>query len=309
MRAFVTGIQGFCGAFLAKKLLERGYEVIGIAQDIRPKTTLNLLRIQKDITLINGDVRNEGLLRRVIAEYKVDRVFHLAAQAIVSVALKDPLTTFDVNCMGTISLLNACRGMDFIESILVTSTDKVYGEGLNKNENDRLDARGVYETSKTCMDYAALSFAHIYGLPIVVPRSCNIYGENDFSSRIVPNTIRALKDDKQPIIFANDKSIREYIYIDDLVEAYTLLSDRIKDSRGSAWNIGTGDVRGQEEIVKKIIEVSGKDIEPKYIEKPKSLMEIEMQTVNSEKIRKTLGWKNKYSLDVGLKRTWNNWKI
>jgi len=309
MRAFVTGVQGFCGAFLAKKLLEKNYEVIGLAQDMRPRTTLNTLGIQKDITFINGDIRNEGFLRRIIAEYKVEKVFHLAAQAIVSVALKDPLTTFDVNCMGTISILNACRGMDFIDSILVASTDKVYGEGLNRREDDRLNARGIYEASKACTDYAALSFSHIYELPIVISRSCNIYGENDFSSRIIPNTIKALKNDKQPIIFANDKSIREYVYIDDLVDAYILLSDRIKESQRTAWNIGTGDVRGQEEIVKKIIDISEKNIEPQYIEKPKSLMEIERQTVNSEKIRNAFNWKHKYTIDIGLKKTWDNWRI
>jgi CDP-glucose 4,6-dehydratase len=137
----VTGVDGFVGAHLVKRLLENGYEVVGLCHDVKHKSTLRILGLDSQITRVYGDIRDSKLIKRIIAQYRVERVFHLAAQAIVSVALKDSVSTYDVNCLGTVSLLDACRDQQ-VESILITSTDKVYGEGLNKKEDDKLGAQG-----------------------------------------------------------------------------------------------------------------------------------------------------------------------
>lgn len=305
-RVFVTGVDGFVGAHLAKKLMEK-YDVIGLMYDSKPVTTLSLLGLQDKTTLVRGDVCNKELMKRVLSQFYVKKVFHLAAQAIVGVALKDPYTTFKVNCLGTASLLEACKEVGSVEGVLVTSTDKIYGEGLNKKETDLLNASGIYETSKICMDYITRSFYHTYKIPVVIPRACNIYGEHDLNKRIVPNTIRALKNKEAPIIFRGERSLREYIYVEDVADAYNLLMENIGKSKGEAFNIGTSNVIGQEELVKKIIEISGVDIKPKYIEKPKNLFEIHQQTINSEKMRKMFNWSPKHTLEEGLKKTWDNW--
>lgn len=305
-RVFITGVTGFTGAHLAKRLVEKGVEVVGLARDPKPVTTLSLLGVKDKITLIYGDVCNESLLRRILADYEIDSVFHFAAITIVKRAPKMPVETFKVNCIGTATLLNACRQVEGIERILVPSTDKVYWEGMNKKESDALEAKGIYESSKIAQEAVARAFAFTYDMPIVITRACNIFGEYDLNPRIVPNTIRALKSGKSPIIFRNYPGIREYIYIDDVLDAYLFLMERIEKVKGEVFNIGTGETKGQEEIVLKLIEISGLDIKPRYVEPP-NLKEIRAQSMDSSKIRE-LGWKPKYSVEEGLRLTWERWK-
>ncbi|MBI2857774.1 MAG: GDP-mannose 4,6-dehydratase [Chloroflexi bacterium] len=305
--ALITGASGFVGAHLARRLLEHGHKVVCLFYDYRPVTTLTLLGLSERVTMVQGDICNTDLMRQILAKYYVQDVYHLAAQAIVGVALRDPCSTYRISCMGATSILEACRDVG-VRGILCTSTDKVYGEGLNKAESDSFEARGIYETSKVCMDFISRSFFHTYKLPVAVSRSCNVYGECDLNRRIVPNTIRALKEDRAPVIFKNDESLREYVYVHDVCEAYMTLMANIDQSKGEAYNVGTAEVIGQEDLVKKMIRISGKPIAPVYVDKPPSSFEIYRQSVNSDKIRRQFGWKPDFSLDQGLLETWNRWK-
>ena len=305
--AFITGVTGFVGGHLAGVLLERGGKVVGLHNDYRPANTLSLLGLTEKVTLVRGDVCDDELMRRVLAKYHVQDVYHLATQAIVSVALKDPLTTYRVSCMGTASILKACHEVG-VSAALCTGSDKVYGEGLDKKETSPLDVKGIYESSKVCMDYIARSFFYIYGLPVVVSRACNVYGEHDVNKRIIPNTIRSLRDGVPPIIFKNEPSLREYIYVRDVCEAYITLVENIATSKGDVFNIGTHEVIGQEELVKLIIRISGVNAWPDYVDKPPSLLEIHQQSIDSNKFRSAFGWKNRFDLKKGLERTWRQWK-
>ncbi len=305
-KAFVTGATGFVGGHLIKELLKEGLDVVGLGHDYKPQTTLSLLGLDKEITLIYGDLRNRSLMKRILASYGIDTIFHLGAQAIVSVAQKDPTSTYEINCVGTANLLEACKEVRGVNSILIASTDKVYGEGLSRKETDPLNGIGIYETSKIIMELTARGFQKIYNLPLVISRACNIYGEYDSNRRIVPNTIRDLKKGEQPLIFVGEKSLREYVYVDDVCDAYVLLAKEIERSSGDVFNVGSGYSIGQEEMVKKIIDISRTNIEPKYVEKP-GIKEIFRQTINSGKIKESFGWNPRYSLNDGLKKTWGNW--
>jgi len=305
-KVFITGVDGFIGAHLARKLLDKGCEVVGLMHDYKPVTTLTLLGLANRVTLIQGDICDGQLIRRILTEYYIQDVYHLAAQAIVAVALKDPVTTYKVNCLGTVTVLDACKDVD-VRGVLVASTDKVYGEGLDKAETDKLEAKGIYETSKICLDYIARTFYHLYPIPVVISRACNIYGEYDLNKRIIPNTVLALKNNQAPLIFKNDKSLREYIYVEDVCGAYIMLMENINKTKGEAFNVGTGDVVEQEELVKKIIQLSGKNIEPLYVDKPKGLFEIYRQSINCQKIRKQFNWRPHFTLSEGIKRTWERW--
>ncbi len=305
--ALVTGVTGFVGAHLAAALLDKKFKVVGIHSDDRPVTTLSLLGLKDGVTLVRGDACDEELVRKVLAKYGVQDVYHLATQAIVSVALKDPITTFRASCMGTASVLKAALDVG-VRAVLCTSSDKVYGEGLDRNENSPLEAKGIYEASKACMDYIARSFFHAYDLPIVVSRACNIYGEHDLNRRVIPNTIRSLKAGERPVIFRNEPSLREYIYVRDVCDAYMLLVENIEQSKGEVFNVGTGKVIGQEELVKLLVRVCGLSIKPVYVHKPASLFEIYQQSVSSDKIRRALGWTHQFNLNDGLTRTWSEWK-
>jgi CDP-glucose 4,6-dehydratase len=313
--AFITGIDGFVGAHLAKKLLEKNYEVIGLSHMVhKPTSTLTKLGLSNKVTKIIGDVQDIELMKYILAKYNVKYVYHLAAQAIVAVALKDPLNTYKINCIGTATILDACRDVNStthntqIKAIMIVTTDKVYGEGMNRKETDELNADGIYETSKICEDFITKAFTHIYNLPTVVTRACNIYGEYDFNRRIIPNTLLRLKEGTSPVIFNNEDSIREYVYVDDVVDAYIMLAENIATTRGQAYNIGSGHYMTQEKLVNTLIEVSGTGIKPTYVEKAKDLIEIFQQTINCDKI-KSLGWSPKYNIEEGLRRTWQQWQV
>lgn len=303
MNVLVTGVGGFVGSHLAKALLKKGYNVVGLTRDHNTRRTLHKLSIDNDVILVYGDIIDKDLLKRILTQYKIEMVFHLAGVTIVSSALKTPAEAFKVNCYGTACLLEACRDVGSVKAMLATSTDKVYGEGLDRIEDSSLDAEGIYENSKVAMERVVKSFICSYKMPIVTTRACNIYGEFDINRRIVPNTVRDLLANKKPLIFKNDDSLREYVYVEDVCDALILLNENIEKTKGNVFNIGTGDVLGQDELVKKIIAVSGKNVEPEYVDKP-FLVEIHKQSLNNNKLRK-MGWKPRYSLEQGLEKTWN----
>ncbi|GAH73600.1 unnamed protein product, partial [marine sediment metagenome] len=202
--------------------------------------------------IVKGDVRDFLLLRRIIARYGVNRVCHLAAIAKVKTAYRDPLSVYDVNVMGTTAILEACRQLE-VERVLVMNTDKVYGEKLGATVEDPYQPSEPYATSKICQGFIAWSYMDTYNMDVVIPHSCNAFGYDPYSNRIFPNTIKACIRGEQPLIFENDSSIREYVYIDDLVGALKklLLDPKIKPG---SYNIATGWVHNQREIVLKVLE-------------------------------------------------------
>jgi len=309
---YITGIDGFVGSHLSKHIirlegLNEDKNVIGLIHDIKPKSMLKILDIEDKVTLIRGDIRNQKLHERILTDYDIDTVFHLAAQSIVGRALKAPISTYDINVNGTLALLEACRVVNTYSQILVMSTDKVYGEAEGAEECDRLKPTSPYETSKICVDSIALSYAHTYNMPITVARPCNIYGF-DLNRRIIPNVIQSILDGRSPIIFDEndtDKSKREYIFIRDLIDALLTINPY---GCGEAWNIGTGTVLNQEDLVLKILDLMGNPVKPEYVSRDKNLKEINRQYLSQHfgtKIGRKFGWHSKYTLEEGLRQTIN----
>ena len=320
MKALVTGATGFVGSNLCRKLGESENFVVALIRDIPTYDKWLLESLSKCTTVAIGDVRNIRLLKRVITRYDIDTVFHLAAQSIVRRAIKDPINTYESNVIGTVNILEACRDTD-VKAILVTSTDKVYGEmpKLKSSraetihpykEDSRLFASGIYESSKACADIISRSYAQIYRLPIVVTRACNIYGLGDRNPRIIPNTIRTCLSGGGPIIYKGIKYKREYIYVDDVLDAYLKLVEEIGKTEGKAYNVGSRQIASQEKIVLMILE-HFPVLEPLY-QAPKAYMkkEITNQLLDSSKMWNEIRWKAEISLDEGIDRTvewWKNW--
>jgi len=294
----ITGVTGFVGANMAKRLEEK-YNVVGIVRDMIPNNPLELLGV-KNVTLVRGDIECQRIIERVISDYDIDMVFHLAAQSIVKRAHKDPVSTIMTNIVGTVNVLEACRRHGV--KVLITSTDKVYGENINAKESDPYKPKEIYGASKACADMIAQTYSKVYNMDVIVTRACNIYGPGDINPRIIPNTIRACLKHESPVIYTNIKGVREYIYIDDVIDAYLFLAERV--DRG-VFNVGTGIMRGQKEVVEEILS-HFKDIKPKYEPGPK-IEEIQEQSLDSSKIR-LLGWKPKVSFEDGIKRTVEWWK-
>jgi CDP-glucose 4,6-dehydratase len=306
--AFVTGATGFVGAHVARFLVERGSRVVCLQRDVVRANALELLNINSRVTIINGALEDFLLMQRILNEYEIEAVFHLAAQAIVGAANRSPLSTFEANIRGTYNLLEACRLTPTVKRIVVASSDKAYGthEKLPYEEDYPLLGLFPYDASKACTDIIARSFAHTYDLPVTVTRFANIYGPADLNlSRIIPGTIISVLKDERPIIRSDGTPKRDFIYVDDVARSYLLLAERIEETKGEAFNFGSGDAVQMLELVNSIIRLAGKEgkLEPNILLKTKIENEIDVQYLSAEKAKSKLNWQAEVSLDEGLKLT------
>jgi CDP-glucose 4,6-dehydratase len=306
--AFVTGATGFVGAHIARSLIDNGARVVCLQRDAVKANSLDLFNIQSRVSVVNGQLEDFPLMERIINEYEIDSVFHLAAQALVGAANRSPLSTFESNIRGTYSLLEACRVGKLVKRVVVASSDKAYGthEKLPYNEDFSLNGLFPYDASKVCTDVLARSFAHTYDTPVVVTRFANIYGPGDMNlSRIIPGTIVSVLRNEPPIIRSDGTPKRDFMYADDVARAYLLLAENIEVTKGQAFNFGSGQPVQMLDLVQRIIHLSGKDgeIEPNVLLKSKIFGEIDEQYLGCEKVTKLLNYVPKVSLDEGLKRS------
>jgi CDP-glucose 4,6-dehydratase len=291
----ITGIQGFVGSNLALQELAVGNHVIGIVRDYNHKTRPDIL---DRCSIVRGDVTDLSLVDHAVGYYEVDTVYHLAANAIVKVGMADPVLNYKINVMGTVNVLDSVRRINPDAKVVVASSDKAYGdhEVMPYTEDMKLNPGCPYSTSKSCTDLISQSFAKSYGLNINTVRCSNIYGAGDMNtSRLIPNSIlRCLRGEK-PMIYSGVADYRrEFIYVDDVCEAYRLVSELGKP--GEIYNIGINSFHTIEETVTKIAEVmgtSGVDIVDK------SFPEIPFQWMDGSKLA-ALGWKPKVSFEEGL---------
>ena len=293
----VTGATGFIGSHLIKRLRESGEKVISLIHD-EPIWTTWLTEALGGTVLIRGDIRDFNLLKRVLVNYEVDRCVHLASQAIVSHAYKDPVNTFDINVLGSIKLLEACRQVG-VKYVICQSTDKCYGNQKGATVESRLIPTEPYSASKIAMDIAAQSFIETYGQKICITRCCNVYGYDPSNRRIVPNTVKDCLSNRQPIIYKDDKSARQYIFIHDVTRTFMEL---MENKMTGVVNIATDTVLTQEAIVLTILRYFP-ELKPKYVEKPE-LKEITSQSMIPDYPRKYTPFEDGIKLTIDAFRKW-----
>jgi CDP-glucose 4,6-dehydratase len=298
---------------LAERLLAEQARVVTLLRDREPDNRFNADGIAERCIQVRADLTDYEALTRALNEHEIRAVFHLAAQTIVGTANRSPLSTFETNIRGTYTLLEACRGIgvvsDPIERIVVASSDKAYGrhEQLPYREDFPLQALYPYDVSKAATDMIARSYAATYDMPIAVTRLANIYGGGDpNSTRIVPDTIAALRDGKQPVIRSDGSPERDYLYVEDAVDAYLAIAESLDDRAnwGRAWNAGTGNPVSVRELVQRLIRTAGLDVEPDVQGEGTPHGEIDRQFLDSTAIRAELGWEPRWTLDDGLAATW-----
>jgi CDP-glucose 4,6-dehydratase len=305
----VTGAYGFIGGHLTLRLLEEGAEVVVLRRDNPARSLLLLEDAERDCNVVAGDLLDHESLLRVLNEYGVTTVFHLAAQAIVAVANRSPLSTFETNVRGTYNLLEAARLAPTVERVVVASSDKAYGqhEELPYREDAKLQPTFPYDTSKAAADLIARSYAETYGLPVAVTRLANVYGGGDFNfSRLVPETVRAILDDRPPLIRSDGSPERDFIYAADAVDAYLTIADAVDDpaNRGLAFNAGAGRPWPVLGIVRTLLDVAGSSLEPEIRGAGVPEGEIDRQYLDSSLIAERLGWRPQWSIEDGLAETW-----
>ena len=303
---FVTGCTGLFGSWLTRALVERGANVTGLIRDLVPKSNLNWSGFNDKITIVRGEIEDYFLLERTINEYEIDTVFHLAAQTIVTIANRNPLSTFEANIKGTWNILEACRRAPLVRAVVVASSDKAYGEQekLPYDENTPLEGRHPYDVSKSCTDLLCRAYFETYKLPVCVTRCGNFYSGGDLNfNRIVPGTIRSVLNDEHPVIRSDGTLVRDYFYIEDAVEAYLLLAEKMenKEIHGEAFNFSNELQITVLEMVEKILEIMGSNLKPVILNEAAN--EITHQYLSAKKAKEMLGWKPRYTLEEGIKRT------
>lgn len=310
-KVLITGVNGFVGSNLAKRLVEKKANVIGVKRDFIPNSNLIYSKTDKKITKIHGDLRDYETLERAISQYNIDTIFHLAAQAIVTTAKNSPAITISSNILSTLNVLEAAKNIGGVERLIIASSDKAYGVQKELPYSEESPLKGIYpyDVSKTCCDLIGQTYWNTYKLPVGITRFCNIYGEGDLNfSRIIPGSISSFINGEKPIIRSDGKSIREYLYIDDAVEGYLVFAEKLidKELQGKAINFGSGEKINVLNLIKKIKEIANSDLNPTILGTARA--EIDEQYLDYSKAKEVLGWNPRVSLDEGLKKTFNWYK-
>jgi CDP-glucose 4,6-dehydratase len=307
-RVFVTGCTGLLGAWLTAWLADREADVVGLVRDTVPRSNFYRMGLASRVMTVAGALEDHDLVERVINEYEIEVVFHLAAQTIVGIANADPRSTFSANVQGTWNVLEAVRRAGArVRAVVVASSDKAYGAQpvLPYQETTALEGRHPYDVSKSCADLIAQSYWHTYRLPVAVTRCGNFFGGGDLNfNRIVPGTIRSLLHGERPVIRSDGSPRRDYFYIEDGVAAYVALAEQMLagERHGEAYNFSNEQPVSVREITDLLIRLVGRpDLEPVVLGTARN--EIPDQFLSAEKARKDLGWAPAYGFEGGLRRT------
>jgi CDP-glucose 4,6-dehydratase len=304
---FVTGATGLVGSWLVRRLLDAKADVVCLIRDWAPHSELVRSGLIERVKVVRGDVRDQALLERILGEYEVATVLHLAAQTIVTIANRNPVSTFESNVAGTWALLEACRRSPAVKQVVLASSDKAYGdhEQLPYTETTPLQGRHPYDVSKSCADLLAQSYAATYGLPVTITRCGNFYGGGDLNwNRIIPGTIRSLLRGQRPIIRSDGLYIRDYFYVEDGAAAYMLLAERMAEDatlHGQAFNFSNEIQITVLDLVQQISNAMQSDLTPDV--RNEASNEIRHQYLSAAKARQMLAWQPLFTLEVGLQQT------
>jgi CDP-glucose 4,6-dehydratase len=303
----ITGATGFLGVWLTRRLLEREANIVALVRDMVPQSPFFLDGLDERAVTLRGAVEDSATVERALHEYEIDAVFHLAAQAIVGVANRDPVRTFEANIQGTWCVLDACRRHGDVSRVVIASSDKAYGDhdDLPYDETFALQGRHPYDVSKSCADLIATAYHHTYDLPVCITRCGNLFGPGDLNfSRIVPGTIRSVLDGERPIIRSDGSPIRDYVHVTDISLGYLALAEQMDDPevRGKAFNFGTGEPKTVLDLTNTILRAAGReDMEPIILDEVRG--EIRHQYLSNERAVAMLGWTPGAAVEQRLEET------
>ena len=303
----VTGGAGFIGSHLVKELASLGAKVVVLDNAIDPKSLFVSDGIHKLSRFALADLREKEEVDRVFEEYSPQYVFHLAAEPIVERGFENPYNAFETNIMGTVNVLESCRRLNSVSAVIVASSDKAYGK-TKKPYTEDFPLRGdhPYDVSKSSADLISYAYYKSYGLPVVITRFGNVYGEGDLHmNRIIPGICEAIIKKKILEIRSNGKYVRDYLYVKDVVDGYIFLISKISSVAGEAFNFSSNDTLSVLDLVKRMEKILKTKIKYKILNTAKN--EIPYQHLVDSKIRR-LGWKTKYNLYSSLQQIFDWYK-
>jgi CDP-glucose 4,6-dehydratase len=304
---FVTGGTGLIGGWVLRSLLDRGASPVCLVRDWIPESMFVRDGLLDRVRVVRGKLEDADVVERVLNEYEIPTVLHLAAQTIVPTANRNPTSTFDSNIRGTWQLLEASRRVPTVRQIVVASSDKAYGTSavLPYTEDMPLAGRHPYDVSKSCADLIAQSYAATYELPVVITRCGNFFGGGDLNwNRLVPGTIRSVIRGERPVIRSDGSLIRDYVYAEDGAAMYLLLAERLAGDpglAGEAFNFSYQEHHSVLEVTRRILAAMDSDLEPEILGENRG--EIHSQYLDAAKARERLGWTPLFTFDEGMRRT------
>jgi CDP-paratose 2-epimerase len=329
VRILITGCAGFIGCNLAHAWLAQGHTIIAYDNLSRLGSERNLEWLLASggtaLQVIEGDIRDADAITAAVRN--VDVVVHLAGQVAVTTSVINPREDFDINALGTFNVLEAARNAPTPPILIYASTNKVYG-GMEDlaiveeptryryrdlpngiPETQPLDFHSPYGCSKGTGDQYVRDYARIYGLPTVVFRQSAIYGPRQFGVEDqgwLAHFVIAAQLGRSLAIYGDGKQVRDMLYIDDLVRAYTLAIEKIDIARGKIYNIGGGasnTLSIWQEAGPQLERLLGQPIPVRYGDwrpgdQPVCVMDI-------AKAEQELGWRPEVGLQEGVERLWN----
>jgi dTDP-glucose 4,6-dehydratase len=310
-KILVTGGAGFIGSNFINYILKARNDVF-IANLDKLTYAGNLKNLSgvenhANYSFIKGDIVNDELVRYIFQKYQITHVINFAAESHVDRSILGSEVFFRTNVLGTNVLLETAKYFG-VEKFVQISTDEVYGslgpEGQFE-ETTPLQPNSPYAASKAAADMMALAFHHTYGVPVVITRCSNNYGQYQFPEKLIPLMIINSLNDKKLPVYGDGLNVRDWIYVIDHNKAVELVLD--KGEIGEIYNVGANTEKRNIEIVKLVLKQLGKSEE--LIEFVKDRPGHDRRyAINSEKIKKQLGWEPDYSFENAMRDT-INWYI
>ncbi len=298
-KVLITGGAGFIGANFVYTFLDLGYHVT-----IIEKQETNLWRLEtiKDtITIQHIDLTNYERLEPFILTLQPNIILHFATYGAYQSKQQDIQTTINTNLLGTINLVNACAKIPF-ECFINTGTSSEYGlKNRAMKETDVLEPNNLYGITKSASTMYCSYMATSKNLPIATVRPFAVYGYFEEKERLVPTIIRACLENS-PLKLSSPNSVRDFVFIEDLISACMLIIKNIEKTKGEIFNIGSGKQTTIEEVFKITKKITGSKIQPTYNQIKQNQYEPQKWLADISKSKKMLQWKPKYSLEAGLKK-------
>jgi GDP-mannose 4,6-dehydratase len=308
-KILITGILGFIGSHLAEKLVNENYEVYGVVRRVANRNLEVIKKILKDITLVNGDITDYVSIRNALKTTDPDVIVHLAALTPVRDSFERPFEYQEANFLGTMNVAHAILELPDPQTrrLIAASTAEVYGlqEKEPLKENLPLKPSSPYAVSKAAADLYLQMMSNTYDLNCIILRPANTYGRKFDTSFMVEYLVTSmLRGDR--VYIGAPESIRDYMYVDDHVNAY-LLAIKSAKSQGQVYNVGTGVGVSNKKLAELIAERIGYDKKrivfgsypPGYPYRP-PISDQPYIVLDHTKIKKELNWTPKVSLENGI---------
>jgi dTDP-glucose 4,6-dehydratase len=320
MRILVTGGAGFIGSALVRHLVGEGHGVLNVDLLTYAGNLASLASVadHSGYRFVQADIRDRAVMERVFAEFRPERVMHLAAESHVDRSITGAADFMQTNVIGTFTLLEAAlghwRGLDAAGRaafrFLHVSTDEVYGslgaDGLFR-EDTPYDPSSPYSASKAASDHLAKAWQRTYGLPVVVSNCSNNYGPFHFPEKLIPLVILNALEGKPLPVYGKGENVRDWLYVEDHARALDLIAARGR--LGETYNVGGRNERRNIDVVRRICAVLD-ELVPGVVPRESLIVHVldrpghdARYAIDATRLETELGWRAREDFDSGIVRT------